>query len=314
MIIVIRGEEAVASGGAVAMGNKPYAKPLGIHTAIGRAWLREFRERCDGGRLLSGEILLRTDKVVDIRMSAELMSGFTIHTHVLSQNPLKCKQPDGKYTTVIQVDAHSEENREGVLKIIRGTAVWDELLSRQQASVVGTPPFELVRFAHAPLQLLNELALRGHHMPDHQHSLKASCNCEDKSGGWCKHIAAACYVLIRHCEDSPLSFLDGMGIDLPAVLKETRAPLKRIYIEDNYSFSLTISPQEAAKTQRQVAKRKQRMPHSTPPAPAGATVAGPSVGSSVANPVLLECMGSSVANPVLLESMGFSVEDPIYLA
>ena len=117
------------------MGNNPYVQPLGIHTAIGRAWLEKLRRDKTydvGNRLVNGEIIYRNKKVLNIRIDNDFMTGFTIQAHVLSQDRVKSGR--GEYfNTTLSVDPYSPKDRRKALAIIHETKVWKELLLSEPA-------------------------------------------------------------------------------------------------------------------------------------------------------------------------------------
>ena len=117
------------------MGNKPYAKPLGIHTAIGRAWLSVFGRNCQGDRLMNGEHVYRTGKVVDAHITNELMDGFFVQAHVLSQDARKCEQRfHGRYETEIRVHPFTTSERSRALITLRKMGLWRNLVQSGRPS------------------------------------------------------------------------------------------------------------------------------------------------------------------------------------
>ena len=102
------------------MGNKPYAEPLGENTMIGRVMLHGFGVECTGGRMLSGEILIRRDKVKGTSIQNDLGTGITIKARVESQNKLLCKKPHGVYTAEIQMDPYDEDMLARATSTIKG--------------------------------------------------------------------------------------------------------------------------------------------------------------------------------------------------
>ena len=237
------------------MGNKPYAKPLGIHTAVGRAWLNIFADWCRGERLLNGEHMYRSNKVVDVDiMNHELMQGCTVRGHVLTGTRVS-KYVNGRYATSLKVDGLSPQQLASAIEMLRGTDVWQELLA-SEPTIIGTPVLELRRFAQAPHQLLELLVKANHFYPRDHHTLQSNCDCPDEArGGSCKHVAALAYVLINLCEVDPLSYLYGLGIDVPRLLEEELSSrMKKKRFRDSNWIDLT-SPEADITTPEADTKR-----------------------------------------------------------
>ena len=53
-------------------------------------------------------------------------------------------------------------------------------------------------------------------------TFEAGCNCIDSDTGWCKHSAALAYNLIHICQTKPLTFLHGIGLDIPHACYRSR--------------------------------------------------------------------------------------------
>ena len=267
------------------MGNKPYAKPLGKNTAIGRAWLYEFGKRCRGDRLLNGEIMYRNKKIVDIYIRHRLMEGCTLEAHVATQDARNCKLRHGQYTTWLRVDPFNDAEREKALSILRDTVVWKALL-RREGSIMGTA---------APHRLLERLALDNKFLPEHRLRLNYGCDCgddapHDGANGACKHAAALCYELIRLCEVDPLTYLQALGIDLPRVLEAERA-------DREFIGKIRRNDSDIYEEKRVRDQQKQRVP----PRPLRPATEGPvlDLEGSYLNPICLA--GCTILDPVCVD-------------
>ena len=258
------------------MGNKPYAEPLGENTMIGRVMLHGFGVECTGGRMLSGEILIRRDKVKGTSIQNDLGTGITIKARVESQNKLLCKKPHGVYTAEIQMDPYDEDMLARATSTIKGMDSWQELIL-SKPSILGTPTLELKQFWRVSHDMLEEL-VRNNVLPT---SFEASCDCQDRlDGNWCKHIAALSYELINLGQTKPLEFMLGLGLDIRGLLVTQQRPMptaKRVSCGRGLSTPVT--------------KKKIKLEKGVPKSlPSNSTV------------VLLDCgMGDSVDDPIELD-------------
>ena len=73
---------------------------MSMGTYNGRAMLSAFGQECGGQRMMRGEQLWRTDKVID-KSTAVTAHGFTISAKVLSQD-YRSGAPGGAYTTSLR--------------------------------------------------------------------------------------------------------------------------------------------------------------------------------------------------------------------
>ena len=219
------------------MGKQPYARPIGKRSVIGRAWLAEFGSPTFvGNRLLSGEILFRTDKVKNITELGGL-NGYSVVAEVASENPLLCELPGGVYTAWIKLPRYSAAQLESAIARVKATEVWQDMVSAHLNSVGDYNVLDSKRFTLAPNRIVD--ALEGYVSHVDFPRIQADCNCKDVEIGYCKHIASVCYVLVKTCETDHLPYLRGIGVDLQAMMGEYKRSPKLKRLRQNWAFSPT---------------------------------------------------------------------------
>ena len=206
----------------------PYKEPMGMDSEFCRALLCLFGEDCLGNRMLEGERLWRNGKVANVILTYELQRVITVKADVKSQNPLLCREESGRYFAMIQVLPFTHSTKRRAIKALKATSVWHQLLERQRTSLGITPVLAMKGSWGEPSEMMKELV---QFLPQLRASngIQASCHCSDftsKDGDslWCKHVASLCYALIDTCGSDPLSFMCGMGLDIPRMLKAEAPP------------------------------------------------------------------------------------------
>ena len=169
---------------------------MGMGTYNGRAMLSAFGQECGGQRMMRGEQLWRTDKVID-KSTAVTAHGFTISAKVLSQD-YRPGAPGGAYTTSLRFVPMSVAET----NVAHGLVVKAELWPRAVAHYHSVGFLAGVGTNHAIAQNLIESVTNVAIIPTAwTQAATASCTCGDFGpGAWCKHVAALGYELISRCE------------------------------------------------------------------------------------------------------------------
>ena len=137
---------------------------------------------------------------------------------------MQCSRPGGWYTTLVHVKAFTDAEVAEAEGIVRETAVWKKLV--QHGSAVNGDPSALdaLKFAQAPFDLTEKLFNYDHKCASE--FMHCGCNCPGDPAAWCKHVAALCYALLDEVQTKPMVFLEGLGVDLHAMLENDRAEYK----------------------------------------------------------------------------------------
>ena len=162
---------------------------MGMGTYNGRAMLSAFGQECGGQRMMRGEQLWRTDKVID-KSTAVTAHGFTISAKVLSQD-YRSGAPGGAYTTSLRFVPMSVAET----NVAHGLVVKAELWPRAVAHYHSVGFLAGVGTNHAIAQNLIESVTNVAIIPTAwTQAATASCTCGDFGpGAWCKHVAALGY-------------------------------------------------------------------------------------------------------------------------
>ena len=147
-----------------------------------------------------------------------------VSAQVTSSNANLCKVAGGAYSTWIMVPRFTDTNLKHAITTVQAMAVWHEMVEAHLTSTGDVPVLDMERFKSAPRDIVDALAFP---IPDNISScMRVGCaDCPDLEQGWCKHVAAVCYHPVTTCESTPLSYLRGIGVDLPFMLSQQRKVL-----------------------------------------------------------------------------------------
>ena len=234
------------------MGAHRYAQPMGENTAVGRALIHAFSMECQGTRMTQGEILKRTGKVLDVQSRlGSGTQGYELHANVSSQDH-RSMAPGGTYLTKITFAKNTlhDESMALVRRTLESSPIWNRILATQAQDdgyawdlnnlKVSSPEMEDAFKAYPHMSII----------PHSRAStfVEASCTCNGSGapGGWCKHVASLCFVVIGRCDISPLYIFKIMGV--------LRAPLREIKIEKESPRATHKRPREVRTLSREDAR------------------------------------------------------------
>ena len=201
---------------------RQYKDPLGSGTWTGNAMVNAFGHACGGQRMLRGEQLYRTGKVMAIEVKADPVNT-VVSARVLSQDH-RSNAPAGAYKISIKFEALTAAENQVASKHLVEDKAWARLeqhwlskhcLMQRGCAVEAEPLFKVWQ----PTPLLPQ---------DWSQYAAAACNCADFApDSWCKHVAALGYHLIDACEADPLYPFTLRQLDLNSLLR-SRLPRKRV--------------------------------------------------------------------------------------
>lgn len=179
-------------------GNRAYKEPLGHATWSSSAMRDAFGQICGGQRMLRGEQLFRTNKV--LRLTTTTQHGYCIRCKVLSSD-WRSNAPGGAYSVCVHFMPISDEQCRRASQILSSWDVGCAIMS-QYGNQPAPPARDVAhRLAEPLIKALSGLPI----VPQVCSKIaSATCTCGDFTPDrWCKHVAAVGYQIIHWCEVDP---------------------------------------------------------------------------------------------------------------
>ena len=196
-----------------------YKHPLGSETWSSNAMVNAFGNVCGGQRMLRGEQLYRTGKVVSLQVTPRI-STTLVEAKVMSQD-FRSNAPGGAYSTYVLFTALSVAEKSLACKLLLKDYAWTRLEQQWKAGNDLMQP-GCAREAEPLIKALHQIPL----LPQAwTQRAVAKCNCGDfKPDMWCKHVAALGYSLIDKCETVPFYPFTLGQLDLEGLLRTGQPP------------------------------------------------------------------------------------------
>ena len=217
---------------------RQYKSPLGSKTWSSNAMVNAFGNACGGQRMLRGEQLYRTGKLVGLLVTPRAMITL-VEAKVLSQD-FRSNAPGGAYSTSIQFAALSSAESSLVDNLLLKDDAWTRLKERWKEgndlmqSGCAREAEPLIKALH-PIPLIPQVWTQ---------CVVARCNCGDlKPDMWCKHVAALGYYLIDKCEAEPFYPFTLRQLGLNGLL-QSQLPRKRARDQSGEVICLLSSDDE----------------------------------------------------------------------
>ena len=133
------------------MGVRPYKKPKGDNSDVGRLMKAAFAQDIGGQRMMRGEQIMRTHQVVDIVSSTSPSGkGCTLSAKIYSQHHGSLA-PGGAYTTSINFKPIADTMLAYTNMVTKQGKWWDKLV---QAARMNQKPLEQAEFKDAAALLI----------------------------------------------------------------------------------------------------------------------------------------------------------------
>lgn len=221
---------------------RPYREPLGDENCSSAMMVNVFGHRCGGQRMLRGEQLFRTQKVLNLTTVAN-GHGTIVKARVLSQD-WRSNAPGGAYATCIRFERLSDEETRYAGEIFRKLDAWAQLERLRQSGVnVLEQPGKGAALAEQLIKALDGTTLDM--MP---RVVTATCTCNDLCNDvqWCKHIAALGFQLVHFCEVDPFYPFSLRQLDLKGLHKMRPRKRARHQLPDSRDEVIELSDSEDA--------------------------------------------------------------------